>query len=53
MIERHKYLPVQLNKNNKLYNGWIELSFDSAASKLVLHKAAFSAEENKDVKAGY
>lgn len=49
----HKYLPLQLNKNDKIYNGWIELSFDSAAQKLVLHKAAFSTEENKEVKAGY
>lgn len=49
----HKFLPVQLNKNGKLYNGWIELSFDTAAEKLVLHKAAFSKEEDKDVKAGY
>jgi len=49
----HKYLPVQIERNNKLYHGWIELSFDTAAEKLILHRSAISTEENKDVKAGY
>ena len=49
----HNYLPVQIKQNGKLYNGWIELSFDTAAEKLILHKAAISTEENKPVKAGY
>jgi hypothetical protein len=49
----HKYLPVQIKRNNKLYHGWIELSFDTAAEKLILHRSAISTEAGKDVKAGY
>ena len=49
----HKYLPVQIKRNNKLYHGWIELSFDTASEKLILHKSAISTEAGKDVKAGY
>ena len=46
------YLPIQLDKNGKLYNGWIELSFSTDAEKLILHKTAVSVEENKTVQAG-
>lgn len=48
----HKYLPIQMEKNNKLYHGWIELSFNTAEEKLILHKAAISIEEEKSVQAG-
>lgn len=49
----HKYLPVQIKRDDKLYHGWIELSFDAVEEKLVLHKAALSTEADKSVKAGY
>jgi hypothetical protein len=49
----HKYLPVQIKKNEKLYNGWIEVSFDTVTEKLILHKAAISTEANKTVRAGF
>lgn len=48
----HKYLPIQFEKNSKLYHGWIELSFNTAEEKLILHKAAISTEEEKSVQAG-
>jgi hypothetical protein len=48
----HKYLPIQIEKNNKLYHGWIELSFNTAEEKLILHKAAISTEEDKSIQAG-
>ena len=48
----HQYLPVQIEKNNKLYHGWIELSFSTAGEKLILHKSAISTEEDKAVQAG-
>jgi hypothetical protein len=48
----HKYLAIQIVKNNQRYNGWIELSFDTVAEKLYLHKAAISKEAEKEVKAG-
>ena len=48
----HKYLPIQFEKNGKLYHGWVELSFNIAEEKLILHKAAISTEEEKSVQAG-
>jgi len=48
----HKYLPIQIEKDRKLYHGWIELSFDSAEEKLILHRSAISKEEDKLVLAG-
>ena len=51
-MAEHEYLPIQIEKNNKLYHGWIELSFSNTAEKLILHKAAISTEEDKAVQAG-
>jgi hypothetical protein len=48
----HKYLPIQVDKSGKLYHGWIELSFNTAEEKLILHKAAISSEEDRSVRAG-
>jgi hypothetical protein len=48
----HKYLAIQVVKDNKRYNGWIEVSFDTAGEKLVLHKAAISKVAEKAVIAG-
>lgn len=48
----HKYLPIQIEKNNQLYHGWVELSFNRTEEKLILHKAAISKEEDKSVCAG-
>jgi hypothetical protein len=49
----HKFLPIQLKKEGKYFHGWIELSFNAAEEKLVLHRSAISKEEEKTVKAGY
>lgn len=48
----HQYLPIQIEKNNKLYHGWIELSTNTIEEKLILHKAAISTEEDRPVQAG-
>ncbi|MEI9910200.1 MAG: hypothetical protein WDO71_11255 [Bacteroidota bacterium] len=48
----HKYLPVQVRKNNLRYNGWVELSFNTGSGELILHRAAISLEAGKTVKAG-
>jgi hypothetical protein len=47
-----KYLPFQLLKNNQRFNGWIELSVDIAAEKLVLHRLAISKLAERLIKAG-
>jgi hypothetical protein len=46
------YLPVQLNKNGRWHNGWIELTADHQKEKLILHRAAISKEPEKTIKAG-
>ena len=43
---------VQVEKEGKVFQGWIELSFDQAAQKLVLHRAAISREPGKTIRAG-
>jgi hypothetical protein len=48
----HRYLPVRLQKNNESYYGWIEISFDTSAEKLIMHQMAISTEANVPVKAG-
>jgi len=48
----HRYLPIQFEKNGKLFHGWVELSFKTAEDKLILHSAAISTEEDKPVLAG-
>lgn len=48
----HKFLPIQVEKNNKLYHGWVELSFNTTDEKLILHKAAISTEADKSIQAG-
>ena len=49
----HKYIPVQVRKNNLRYNGWVEASFRTVSEELVLHRAAIATEAGKTVKAGY
>lgn len=48
----HKYLPIQIEKDRKLYHGWIEISFKTDEQKLILHRSAISMEEDKTVLAG-
>ena len=48
----HKYLPVQVRKNNLRHNGWVEVSFKMDSEEVILHRAAFAVEAGKEVKAG-
>ncbi len=48
----HDYLPVQIKVNKQRFNGWLELSFDMNAEKLILHKAAISKLPERDVITG-
>ena len=48
----HKFIAVQVVKNNDHYCGWVEISFDTAGEKIILHKAAISREAGKEVVAG-
>ena len=48
----HKFLGVQVRRNGRLYNGWVELSMNAQQSKLILHRMAISTEPDRNVKAG-
>ena len=48
----HNYLPIQMKKDNKRFNGWVELSFDMDAEKVILHTAAISRLPESQVIAG-
>jgi hypothetical protein len=47
-----KHLPLQVVKNEKRYNGWLELSFDTIGEKVILHRAAICNAAETGVKAG-
>jgi len=47
-----KYLPFQIIKDNKRFNGWIELTADKEGEKVILHRMAISKDSEKDIKAG-
>jgi hypothetical protein len=49
---QRKYLAVQVNKNGSVYNGWIELSFDTVTESVKLHRSGVSLEAGKDIVAG-
>jgi hypothetical protein len=48
----HNYLPVQVKLDNQLFNGWVELTFDTNAEKAILHRAAISKLPESEVIAG-
>ena len=48
----HRFIPIQLIKNNLPYNGWVEVSFDKLQEKIILHKAAVSEQPDQSVHAG-
>lgn len=48
----HQYLPIQIDRRGQRFNGWVELSFDKAAEKIILHRAAINTVPNIDIVAG-
>lgn len=48
----HKYVPVQVNREGQLYNGWVEISFNIIPGEIILHRAAIAREAGKDIRAG-
>lgn len=49
---RHKFIPLHIKSSGQVFFGWIEVSFDRAGEKLILHRAAISREAGKEVVAG-
>lgn len=48
----HHFIPIQVMKNGGLYNGWVEVSFDTTGEKLIVHKSGISNIPGVAVKAG-
>ena len=48
----HRFIPFQVIKDNGLFNGWVEASFQKSGEKLVLHRAFLSNSPNTAIKAG-
>jgi hypothetical protein len=48
----HKFLAVQVKCADKLYYGWVEVSMDTANSKLILHRSAIAKQPGRAVKVG-
>jgi hypothetical protein len=48
-----RFVAIQILNNGNLYNGWIEVSFNKAEEKVIIHRAAISKEANKVVMAGW
>lgn len=51
----HKYVPFMIEKGIAVYYGWLELSFDSVAETITLHRSACALngmEYNKAVTTG-
>ncbi len=48
-----RYIPLQVKKEGKQYNGWIEISTDIQQEKIILHKAAITKEPEKEALAGH
>jgi hypothetical protein len=48
----HQFLPFAVTKSGSLYYGWLELSFDTTAENIILHRFGISKEAGKEVLAG-
>ena len=49
---QNRFIPVQLRRAAGIYCGWIEVSADTAGSRVILHRVAISRVANKTIKAG-
>ncbi|MET7000035.1 hypothetical protein [Chitinophaga defluvii] len=47
-----KYIPVQLHDHNKVYNGWISMSIDTVARKMILHEFGWNKIAGENAVAG-
>ncbi|RFS20530.1 hypothetical protein DVR12_18360 [Chitinophaga silvatica] len=48
----HQFIGIQLLRNQHKINGWIEISFNQATEKLILHRAAICQTPDVTVYAG-
>lgn len=48
----HRFLPLQIKKQDSVYLGWLQISMDKTAEKIVVHKSAIATIANKTIVAG-
>jgi hypothetical protein len=48
----HRFVSFQIIKDGEVFNGWIKISFNMSAEKLILHRAAICRKPYKTVRAG-
>ncbi|MBS1566115.1 MAG: hypothetical protein JST39_17155, partial [Bacteroidetes bacterium] len=48
----HQFVGVRVTRAGGDYYGWLEISFDTAAEKIILHRGALCREAGRTVKAG-
>ena len=48
----HQFLAVRVDRAGLGYYGWLEVSFDSNAEKVILYRAAICREAGREIKAG-
>lgn len=48
----HHYIVLRVDQQGRPFYGWIEVSFDMQAEKIILHRAALCKESGREIKAG-
>lgn len=48
----HRYVVLRVDQQGRPFYGWMEVSFDMQAEKVILHKAALCKESGREIKAG-
>jgi hypothetical protein len=48
----HQYLAIRILRAGLLYYGWLEVSFNTATEKTIVHRAAICRQADVEVKAG-
>jgi hypothetical protein len=49
---QNRFIPIQINRGGKSYNGWVEISFSMNDQKVIIHRSGISKLENRTIKAG-
>ena len=52
-VAARNYLPFQVQRGNQRFNGWVELTADTALQQIVLHRVALSREAERGIRVGW
>jgi len=48
----HHYMPFRLHRGERIYTGWVDMSFDQVQQRLIVHGAGVCTEPGRDIRAG-